>query len=164
MRKLTDRDISDIAGTILKGYKVIGVRIKRGLFTDSDHYGIILGQNNMNCYVTWQFHLDEDNQPSVYWGHYFMENREAALRDFDVRDMIDSTEDAQKRPVPRLFNVRITETLQKLVTIEADTLEHAEQVVSDNWKNSQYILGADDFIGVDFTACENNKDHFNGKE
>jgi hypothetical protein len=87
MRKLTDRDLTDIAGTAIRGYRVEGVRIKRGEFTDFDCYGIILGRNENGHYVTWQFHLDENEKISVYWGHYFMENRDAAVRDFNNRDM-----------------------------------------------------------------------------
>ena len=87
MRKLTDHDLTNLAGAALQGYHVEGVRIKRGTFTDSDHYGIILGRNANGNYVTWQFHLDENEQPSVYWGHYFSKDKDAALRDFNNRDM-----------------------------------------------------------------------------
>ena len=93
MRKLTNHDLTNLAGTTLQGYHVEGVRIKRGTFTDSDHYGIILGRNSGGNYVTWQFHLDEDEKPSVYWGHYFGEDRDAALRDFEIRDFKDSSEE-----------------------------------------------------------------------
>jgi len=47
---------------------------------------------------------------------------------------------------PSSFEVTITETLQKVVTIEA------EQMVSDNWRDSEYVLGADNFAGVEFEA------------
>ena len=39
MRKLTDHDLTNLAGATLEGYHVEGIRIKRGSFTDSDHYG-----------------------------------------------------------------------------------------------------------------------------
>lgn len=78
MRKLTDQDLTDIAGMTIQGYHVEGVRVKRGAFTDSDNYGIILGKDSQNCYVTWQFHLLEDNSISAYWGHYFADDHEAA--------------------------------------------------------------------------------------
>jgi hypothetical protein len=87
MRKLTDNDLTNLAGITVEGYHVEGIRIKRGEFSDSDHYGIILGRNASGHYVTWQFHLDENEQPSVYWGHYHMENRANAVRDFDSRDL-----------------------------------------------------------------------------
>lgn len=66
MRKLNDRDLANIAGINLRRYHVEGVRVKRGSFTDSDHYGIILGKNPEGHYVTWQFHYDENEQISVY--------------------------------------------------------------------------------------------------
>jgi hypothetical protein len=86
MRKLIDADLANIVGTTLAGSHVEDVRVKQGPFTDSDHYGIIFGKNDSGHYVTWQFHLDEDEKINPYWGHYFTEDREAALRDFAVRD------------------------------------------------------------------------------
>ena len=50
------------------------------------------------------------------------------------------------------FKVTITETLKKSVTVEADSREEAEQLVSDRWHNSDYILDADDFQGVTFST------------
>jgi hypothetical protein len=86
MRKLTEQDISSIIGTTVKGYVIDNARIKGGRFSDSDHYGIVFGRSLEGYYVTWQFHLDENEQPSVYWGHYFMENRDAAIHDYDTRE------------------------------------------------------------------------------
>jgi hypothetical protein len=157
MRKLTDRDLTNIAGLTFNGYKVEGVRVKRGPYTDSDHYGIILARSASGMYVTWQFHLDENEKPSTYWGHYYPE-REAALRDFHTRDLDSSTEEefTSAPDSPRLFKVRITETLQKAVTVEALSREEAERIISYNWNKSQYVLTADDFAGVEFTAWEND--------
>ena len=90
MRKITEEDLANTAGITLKGYKVEGVRIKRGEFSDSDNYGIILGRSPEGCYVTWQFHYEENEDISIYWGHYFMEDRETALRDFNSRDLSDA--------------------------------------------------------------------------
>lgn len=88
MRKLTDMDMVSLAGAVIADHKVEGVRIKRSAFSDSDHYGIILGRSlSSGKYVTWQFHLDEDEKPTLYWGHYFMDNREAAIDDFNSRDL-----------------------------------------------------------------------------
>lgn len=50
------------------------------------------------------------------------------------------------------YEVTITETLQKNVTVEAGSQAEAEQIVSDRWKNGEYILDADSFSGVEFTA------------
>lgn len=86
MRRLTDKDLAEIAGSTIQGYYIEDARIKRGNCTDSDHYGIVLGKNDQEHYVTWQFHLLEDETVSVYWGHYFMENQQAAVWDFHTRD------------------------------------------------------------------------------
>lgn len=85
MRRLTRRDIENITGTAIKGYVIEAARIKNGPFIDSDHYGFVLGRSARDHYVTWSFHLLEDESVSVYWGHYFMEDRDAAVRDFDTR-------------------------------------------------------------------------------
>ena len=42
----------------------------------------------------------------------------------------------------------ITETLKRTVEVEADDQHEAEQMVSDGWHNSQYILDAEDFVGA----------------
>ena len=143
MRKLTEDDLGRIAGSTVSGYLVEDARIKNGPFHDSDHYGYLLGRNAAGQYVTWQFHLLEDGSVSAYWGHYFMEDREAAVRDFYTRDA---------SPTPQRFRVTITETLKMTVEAEAEDKEQAEQMVSDNWHDGQYILDADNFTGVTFEA------------
>lgn len=140
IRKLTDIDLTNLAETTLKGYHVEGIRIKSGSCTDSDHYGIILARNDKGNYVTWQFHY-EDDEISVYWGHYFPEDKEAAQRDFDIRDL-----DAMP------FKVTITETLKLTVEVEAKDKLEAEQLVSDDYRASRYVLTADNFAGVEFEA------------
>jgi hypothetical protein len=67
---------------------------------------------------------------------------------------------------PFQYKVRITETLQRLVSVEADSEEHAELIVSENWRNSQYILGADDFLGVEFHSSGDDTEDYgeDGKE
>lgn len=142
MRRLTDHDLANIAGTTIQGYHVEGVRIKSGSFSDSDNYGIILGRNTENHYATWQFHLLDDDSVSVYWGHYFMENLEAAIRDFHSRD----------KGSTQKLKVTITETLKMTVEIEAEDKQQAEQIVSENWKSGEYVLDADNFIDVEFKA------------
>lgn len=48
------------------------------------------------------------------------------------------------------YEVTITETLQRTVSVEADSKEAAERMVSDGWNNEDYVLDAEDFIDVDF--------------
>ena len=178
MRKLIERDITAIIGIDNQEYIIEAARIKQGHFTDSDHYGIVLGKNLKGHYVTWEFHLDEAEKPTMYWGHYFMEDREAALKDFDTRDLGSSTVESEPCPlngdtandcdgcvysgdycfedgkcVPRnLFEVTIAETLKLTVQIKARNQQEAEQIVSDNWYDSEYILGAENFVDVEFMA------------
>ncbi len=51
------------------------------------------------------------------------------------------------------YEITISETLKKSVTVKADSIEEAKQLVSDKWNNSEYILDADDFTEVIF-ECE----------
>jgi len=146
IRKLTDTDLTNLAGTTVKGYHVEGVRIKTGPFTDSDHYGYILGRNECGNYVTWQFHYD-DEELSVYWGHYFSKDKDAALHDFNTRDL-------DNKP----FRVVITETLKLTVEVEAKDQKDAEQLVSDNWRNGMHVLNADNFATVEFEAEDDGEE------
>lgn len=50
------------------------------------------------------------------------------------------------------YKVTITETLQKEVTVKASSCEEAELTVKGRWNYEEYVLNADDFVGVDFKA------------
>ena len=52
----------------------------------------------------------------------------------------------------KTYQVTITETLQEMVEIEANSKEEAEALVEARWNDSEYILNADSFVGVDFSA------------
>lgn len=52
------------------------------------------------------------------------------------------------------YDIRITETLEKAVTVKANSREEAESMVVDAWYNSAYVLDSEDFTGVDFTVQE----------
>ncbi len=54
----------------------------------------------------------------------------------------------------KTFEVTITETLKLTVEVKANSREEAEQFVSDHWHDSEYILDADNFVGVEFEAAE----------
>jgi Uri superfamily endonuclease len=54
----------------------------------------------------------------------------------------------------REYDVTITETLRKTVTVEAESMAEAEQKINDAWHNSEYILDADDFVEVEFESDE----------
>lgn len=58
------------------------------------------------------------------------------------------------------YDVTIKETLEKKVTVEAGSREEAEAMVREGWNNSDYILDADSFTGVEFTVGEEHEvDH-----
>ena len=62
-------------------------------------------------------------------------------------------------PTGRTFEVTITETYQRTVTIyefemKEPTVEEAQRVAEDWWRNSQIELGTEDFQGVEFTGRE----------
>lgn len=139
MRRLTDEDIDKIKGSTIKGYRVEAAKAKRGPFIDSDHYGVILGKNAKGEYVTWEFHLKDDESVSVYWGHYIAD-REEALRDYNARGV----------ETPQKFCVTVTETFQLTIEIEADSRQKAEQIVSTDWRKQELVLGPECFAGVEF--------------
>lgn len=48
------------------------------------------------------------------------------------------------------------------VDVEAEDEREAEQIVSDHWHDSDYILDADNFVGVEFEAesAERTRDDY----
>ena len=57
----------------------------------------------------------------------------------------------------KTYDVTITETLQMTVPIRANSRAEAEELAEANWNESQYVLGADHFVGADFKAEEHTK-------
>lgn len=52
------------------------------------------------------------------------------------------------------YDIKITETLEKTVTVEANSREEAEAKVEQAWNNSEYILDSEDFTGAAFAVQE----------
>lgn len=50
------------------------------------------------------------------------------------------------------FKVTITETLRMTVEVKANNLYEAEQMISDGWHSSKYVLGSENFADVKFEA------------
>ena len=50
------------------------------------------------------------------------------------------------------YEITITETLSQTVTVEAENEQQAKRIVSDRWKNGDYILDAEHFKGVEFSV------------
>lgn len=48
------------------------------------------------------------------------------------------------------FDIKITEKLEEVITVRADSREEAEKMVQQSWKNSEYVLGSENFVGVEF--------------
>lgn len=55
------------------------------------------------------------------------------------------------------YEVTITETLQKTVTIRAEDLAHAEEIAEAEWNKGNYVLDAENFVGASFDAVVRNR-------
>ena len=67
--------------------------------------------------------------------------------------LIEKLEAAKEKAAQMQFEVTITELLKRTVTVVAKDRYEAEQMVSDFWRNSMYVLDADDFHSVEFEAA-----------
>ena len=56
------------------------------------------------------------------------------------------------------FEVTITETLEKTVTVMAKSQSEAEDIAEREWKDQAHILDADHFKGVGFNAAPAGKE------
>ena len=63
----------------------------------------------------------------------------------------------ERKQTMNTYAVTITDTLQKTVEIEANSNAEAEAMVEARWNDSEYILDADSFVGVDFSARSNER-------
>ena len=52
------------------------------------------------------------------------------------------------------YDVKITETLEKTVTVQAESHDAAEEQVRAAYYNSEYILDSENFTGVEFGTTE----------
>ena len=52
------------------------------------------------------------------------------------------------------FDVTITEKLQAVVTVQAETAQEAEQMVNDQWRSGDHVLDADNFVDVEFEVSK----------
>jgi hypothetical protein len=57
----------------------------------------------------------------------------------------------------KTYKVEITETLQKAVVVQARSREEAKAIVEEQWRNSEYILDAENFVSVEFKALAESK-------
>jgi hypothetical protein len=54
----------------------------------------------------------------------------------------------------KTFSVEITETLQRTIEIDAKDADEAESLVRAAYRNGDYILDADHFMGAEFSVSE----------
>ena len=50
------------------------------------------------------------------------------------------------------FDIKIKETLEKTVTVQAENRQDAEEMVRQAYFDGEHILDADKFVGVDFSV------------
>lgn len=58
------------------------------------------------------------------------------------------------------FDITIKETLEKMVTVQAENKQEAEEMVREAYYNSEHVLDSENFTGVDFgTQAEREIQH-----
>lgn len=55
------------------------------------------------------------------------------------------------------YLVEITETLQKQITIRANSREEAEQKVKEKYRNEEIVLDESDYVDTDFTVLKEKR-------
>ena len=51
----------------------------------------------------------------------------------------------------KVYQIEIEETLQKVVKIKANSLEDAIIIARERYRNEEYILNEDNFMGAEFS-------------
>lgn len=80
MEIINTNTCSQIIGTKNAGCRILDARPMCG----RPARGIALARSPADSYITWQWHLVDD-QPFYYWGHYFGADRCKATNDFEKR-------------------------------------------------------------------------------
>jgi len=52
------------------------------------------------------------------------------------------------------YDVTITQTLEKIVTVEAENAEQAREIVEQQWYSIDQVLDPDDYVGVTFAVSK----------
>ena len=60
----------------------------------------------------------------------------------------------ERRTKMKEFQIEVIETLSKVVTVEADTIEDAVRKVNEQYDNSEIQLDYDDYKGYDIQPYE----------
>ena len=56
------------------------------------------------------------------------------------------------------YAVKITEVLEKVVYVQAESITEAESIAEENWNNQEYILDAENFTVATFEATEKEEE------
>jgi len=78
MRRITEKDLADIIGTVNAGYTIVRAKTK-----SDDRYGTIFGENG-DRYAVWEFNFRDGETPNIYWGFY-TGNEKTALENYEAR-------------------------------------------------------------------------------
>ena len=57
------------------------------------------------------------------------------------------------------YKIRVSETLEKEVEIEANTEDIAIDIVKERYKKEEIVLDSDDFVSVDFNAVDEDDEN-----
>ena len=71
-------------------------------------------------------------------------------------NIMDSLLDKLNEKPLKEFEISITETLQMIVTVEAQSAEEAESIVRSQYNDADYIIDAEHFKGVEFSVKSDN--------
>ena len=55
------------------------------------------------------------------------------------------------------YTIEITETLQKQISVEANSYEEAERKVKEQYRNNDIILDSDDYIDTNYQCIKEEK-------
>ena len=59
----------------------------------------------------------------------------------------------------KIYNVEVTETRRKAVSVRADSKQDAEQRALDAWRNTEFVLDDfEDFEGVDVEVLDDGRE------
>lgn len=55
-----------------------------------------------------------------------------------------------------MYKIEITETLKRVIEVEADSIESAVEKVQQQYDNEEIVLDSDDFNGMEITLSEDD--------
>jgi hypothetical protein len=86
------------------------------------------------------------------------------VRVYKTKSLLSDLKEARKIAALRPFEVTITETLQMKISVNAKDKDAAEALVEKHWKNGDYLIDADHFVGVKFEASQEKPERRRGMD